>query len=83
MATNARNRRLEPAYKQHAAVDDLRGVILDVEVTTGETNEGQVIIERIDAAAVTTGQAMKMVTADAGYAYGKVYGALERRGIDP
>ena len=29
MATNARNRRLEPTYKQHAAVDDLRGVILD------------------------------------------------------
>jgi hypothetical protein len=26
MATNARNRRLEPAYKQHTAVDDLRGV---------------------------------------------------------
>ncbi|MCK1600461.1 hypothetical protein IVB02_03235 [Bradyrhizobium sp. 166] len=36
MATNGRNRRLEPAYKQHAAVDDRRGVILDVEVTAGE-----------------------------------------------
>jgi IS5 family transposase len=83
MATNGRNRRLEPAYKQHATVDDLRGVIVDVEVTTGETNEGQVIIERIDAAAVTTGQEVKTVTADAGYAYGKVYGDLERRGIDP
>lgn len=35
MATNARNRRLEPAYKQHTAVDDKVGVILDVEVTTG------------------------------------------------
>ena len=44
----ARNRRLEPAYKQHAVVDN---VIIDVEVTTGETNERQVIIERIDAAA--------------------------------
>src|SRR5262252_4193803 len=28
MATNARNRRLEPCYKQHAAVDDKVGVIL-------------------------------------------------------
>src|SRR3984893_2641942 len=83
MATNGRNRRLEPAYKQHAAVDDLRGVIVDVEVTTGETNEGQVGIERIDAAAATTGREVKTVTADAGYAYGKVYGDLERRGIDP
>ncbi len=35
MATNARNRRLEPAYKQHTVVDDLRGVVLDVAVTTG------------------------------------------------
>jgi hypothetical protein len=44
MATNGRNRRLEPAYKQHAAVDNLRGVIVDVDVTTGETNEGHVVI---------------------------------------
>ena len=46
MATNARNRRLEPASKQHAVVDDVRGVVLDVEVTTGEVNEGQIILER-------------------------------------
>lgn len=37
MATNARNRRLEPAYKQHTIVDDLRGVVLDVAVTTGRS----------------------------------------------
>jgi transposase len=83
MATNARHRRLEPAYKQHAVVDDVRGVVLDVEVTTGETNEGQVVVERIDAAAATTGTTIKTLTADAGYAYAKVYGGLERRGIDP
>ena len=83
MATTARNRRLEPAYKQHAVVDDVRGVILDVEVTTGELNEGQVVVERIDAAMATTGRPITTVTADAGYAYAKVYGALERRGIDP
>ena len=80
MATNGRNRRLEPAYKQHAVVDDLRGVVVDVEVTTGETNEGQVVIERIDAAPRPPARD-KFVTADAGYAYGKVYGGLERRGI--
>ncbi len=82
MATTARNRRLEPAYKQHAAVDDEHGVVLDVEVTTGETNEGQVIEARIDATMATTGVPITTVTADAGYAYGKVYGALERRGIE-
>jgi transposase len=83
MATNARNRRLEPSYKQHAAVDDKRGVILDVEVTTGETNEGNLIEAQSDAVAAITGNEIETITADAGYAYGKVYGALERRGIDP
>src|SRR4051812_990685 len=82
MATNARNRRLEPAYKQHAVVDDLRGVVLDVVVTTGEINEGQIIVERIDAAERTTGLAVRTVTADAGYAYAKVFAAFEHRGID-
>jgi hypothetical protein len=53
MATNASNRRLEPAYKQHAAIDEVRDVVLDVEVTTGELNEGHVILERLDATAAT------------------------------
>jgi transposase len=82
MATSARNRRLEPAYKQHAVVDDLRGVVLDVAVTTGEINEGQMIVERIDATMETTGLPIGIVTADAGYAYAKVYGAFERRAIE-
>jgi hypothetical protein len=43
MATNDRNQRLEPAYKQHTAVDDKVGVILDVAVTTGQTDEGEMI----------------------------------------
>jgi hypothetical protein len=81
MATNGRNRRLEPAYKQHAAVDDKRGVVLDVEVTTGELNEGQHIVEQVDRTAERTGVRITTVTADAGYAYGKVYGALEDRAI--
>jgi hypothetical protein len=67
MATTARNRRLEPSYKQHGVVDDLSGVVLDVEVTTGEVNEGQAILERLDAAAATTGAPIGAVTADAGY----------------
>jgi transposase len=72
MATTARNRRLEPAYKQHAVVDDERGVILDVAVTTGEVNEGQIIESQVDATMATTGLAIGVVTADAGYAYAKV-----------
>jgi transposase len=82
MATNARNRRLEPAYKQHTAVDDKLGVVLDVEVTTGQTNEGEIIEPQVDQVKATTGLDIKTVTADSGYAYAKVYGALERRGIE-
>jgi hypothetical protein len=74
---------LDPGAQLVGDLPPLRGVIVDVEVTTGETNEGRVVIERIDAAAATTGGKVKTVTADAGYAYGKVYGDLERRGIDP
>ena len=81
MATNGRNRRLEPSYKQHGVVDDVFGVVLDVEVTTGETNEGEQILSRLDAVEETTGAEVAIVTADAGYAYAKIFGGLERRGI--
>ena len=82
MATNGRHRRLEPSFKQHTAVDDVSGVVLDVTVTTGEVNEGQMLETQVDAIAAATGEAVLTVTADAGYAYGKIYGGLERRGIE-
>ena len=78
MATNGRNRRLEPSDKQHGVVDDVFGVVLEVEVTTGETNEGEELLARLDAAEKTTGVKIETVTADAGYAYAKIYGGLER-----
>ncbi len=81
MATNGRNRRLEPSYKQHGAIDDQVGVVLDVEVTTGEVNEGEPFLARMDAVAALTGTAIKTVTADAGYAYAKLYAGLEERDI--
>ncbi|ALC10925.1 MULTISPECIES: IS1182 family transposase [Sphingopyxis] len=82
MATNGRNRRLEPAYKQHTAVDDVAGVIVDVEIATGEENEGMAVAGRLDAVAATTGQAITTATMDAGYAYAKVFRALEDREIE-
>jgi uncharacterized protein YggE len=60
---------------------DKVGVILDVAVTTGQTNEGEMMEPQVDEVQATTGTDIKTVTADAGYAYAKVYGALERRGI--
>lgn len=82
MATHGRRRRLEPSYKQHGVVNDVFGVVLEVKVTTGETNEGEELLARLDAVEKNTGAKVATVTADAGYAYGKVYGGLERRGID-
>lgn len=81
MATSGRNRRLEPSYKQHGVVDDVFGVVLDVEVTTGEVNEGEQLLAGLDAVAKTIGTEIETVTADAGYAYAKIFGGLERRGI--
>lgn len=82
MATNGRNRRLEPSYKQHGVVDDEAGVVLDVEVTTGEVNEGEPFLARLDEVADLTGSKIRIVTADAGYAYAKVYAGLEARRIE-
>ena len=65
------------------ASDDARGVVLDVAVTTGEVNEGETIEAQVDAVQEIADRAITTVTGDAGYAYAKVYGALERRGIDP
>ncbi|WP_019015836.1 IS1182 family transposase [Elioraea tepidiphila] len=81
MATTGRHQRLEPAYKQHTAVCDQAGVIVDVEATTGELNEGGELVPAIERVEAVTGTAVAIVSADAGYAYAKVYGALERRGI--
>ena len=83
MATSACARRHEPCYKQHTAVDDARGVVVDVAVTTGAVSESRMIEAQVDAVRETTGRAIGTVTADAGYAYSKVFGGLERRRIDP
>ena len=48
METAAENRRLEPCYKQHTAVDDARGVVLDVLVTTGAVSERETIEAQVD-----------------------------------
>jgi hypothetical protein len=42
----------------------------------------RVIEPQVDEIQATTGIAIRTVTADAGYSYGKVYGALEPRDID-
>jgi transposase len=82
MTTSSHTYRMEPFYKQHSAVDDACGVIVDVEVTTGEASEGVQLPEQIERIQSNTGKKIKMVSADSGYAHGKNYQLLEEQGID-
>ncbi len=45
LTTSSHSFRMEPSYKQHTAVDDASGVIVDVKTTTGEASEGKELIE--------------------------------------
>lgn len=82
MTTSSHTCRMEPFYKQHSAVDDACGVIVDVEVTTGEASEGVQLPEQIERIQSNIGKKIKMLSADSGYAHGKNYQLLEEQGID-
>ena len=82
LTTSCKQVRMEPCYKQHTAVDDKRGVVLDVEVTTGEASEGERLIRQIDRVEDSTGRKVRTVTADSAYAHSKNYMALENRKIE-
>lgn len=81
LATSSHDRRLEPCFKDHVAVDDKAGVIVDVAVTTGEASEGEQLLAQIDRVEANTGVRVEVVTADAGYAHPKNYRELEARKI--
>jgi transposase len=82
MATSSHERRMEPCYKQHTAVDDKAGVVVDAAVTTGESSEGTQLLEQLERIKDNTGCEPKTVTADAGYAHSRNYAGLEKRGIE-
>jgi transposase len=82
MATSSRDQRMEPCYKQHTAVDDRCGVIVDVHVTTGEASEGQQLEAQLDRIEANTRTAVRRATADAAYAHGRNYGVLEDREVE-
>ena len=82
MATSNKGYHLEPAYKQHTAVEDRSGVIVDVAVTTGEENEGGQVPEQLRRVEDATGDTAKTVTADASYAHAANYAALEASHVD-
>jgi len=80
MATSQKNYHLEPTYKQHTAVHDKAGIIVDVELTTGEQNEGALLPQTIQRIEAATGKKIEHVTADASYAHAANYQHLESRG---
>jgi hypothetical protein len=80
-ATSCRSFHLEPTYKQHTAVDDQAGVIVDVALETGEASEGAQLLAQVARVAEQTGILPCTVTADTGYAHPANYEALEQLGI--
>jgi len=82
MTTSCNTFRMEPCYKQHAAVDDSCGVIVDVDVTTGEQSEGSQLPEQIERIENNTGRKIKTVSADSAYAHGKNFELLEEKDIE-
>ena len=80
LTTSCKQYRMEPCFKQHTAVDDQAGVIVDVDVTTGEASEGQQLEQQIERIEANTGRKIETVTADGAYAHGSNYAMLEERG---
>jgi len=82
LTTSCHQQRLEPSYKQHTAVDDKAGIIVDVHVTTGEANEGKELLSQLARVTETVyGELPQAVTADRGYASSSNYAALEKLGV--
>ena len=81
MATSNSKIRLQPTYKQHTATDNLNGIVVDVEVTTGEVNEGVELLNQLKRVRQTVGKQPKVVTADKTYGSGGNYLSLERLGV--
>ena len=82
LATSRSAFHLEPRYKQHTAVDDRAGVVLDVEVTTGERSEGKELLGQLERVEQTTGRKVETARGDGAYAHTDSYVALEERGTE-
>ena len=82
LCTSNPKNRMEPNYKQHTAVDDQSGIVVDVELTTGEQSEGNKLIEIVDRIQQTINTEIGFVTADLGYSHPVNYEYLESQDID-
>jgi transposase len=82
MATSCKKIIAEPSYKQHGAVDDVCGVVVDVEITTGQVSEGNQLPDQVERIESNTGRKIETLSTDAGYGNGKNYQYLEQKNID-
>lgn len=82
LTTSCHRFHMEPSYKQHTAVDDRAGVVVDVAVTTGEESEGAQLLVQVERVEGNTGRKIETLTADAGYAHSENYRKLEARGTE-
>lgn len=82
LTTSCKQYRMEPCFKQHTAVDDRAGVIVDVHVTTGEASEGKQLPQQLERIEANTGTKIETTTADAAYGHAANYAALEERGTE-
>jgi transposase len=71
----------EPGYKQHTAVDDASRVVLAIDVTPANVNEGHELGTVLAQAQQQAGQVPEVVCADSAYASGENAHACERQGI--
>ena len=63
-------------------MDDAAGVIVDVEVTTGEASEGKQLLGQIERVEANTGKEVETMTADGAYAHSENYIDLEIADIE-
>lgn len=82
LTTSKSTCRMEPSFKQHTAVDDNSGIIVDIKTTTGEASEGNELLEQINRIEQTTGKKIETVTADKAYSNVENYSQLEQRSIE-
>ena len=64
-------------------MDDRAGIVIDVDIVTGEESDAARMAERLDQIVGTLGRVPGTVTADAGYGAGQVYAEMAARAIDP
>jgi transposase len=79
LSTNCRTKAMIPCFKQHTAVDDKKGIVVDIDVQTGDDSEGKRLPEVVERVEKRTEKKLENLTADSGYAYGENYKFLEER----